>query len=177
MLNGRLASYGHHHQPEKRADGLGKPAPPPRQLLRQPFVEAFGQLLIMVGPEFGRDHEGGFRVFRCGRQIGEDFRRYLRDRSLERRTLGNILRLRRHHLRVHGESDELVGDRLFLRPLRLGPEVEVHTLAVPDDLERLAAVLDGVVDAAVLALQLRFPCGSESMGDHDSEVMDGGSID
>jgi hypothetical protein len=28
-----------------------------------------------------------------------------------------------------------------------------------------------------LALQLRFPCGSESMGDHDSEVMDGGSID
>ena len=37
--------------------------------------------------------------------------------------------------------------------------------------------MSGFSGWSILALQLHFLLGSESMGDHDSEVMDGGSID
>jgi len=68
-----------------------------------------------------------------------------------------------------------------------GKEIEIlcREYLIERDFERGAVPLIGareicdelVKRSSALALQLHFFCGSESMGNHDSEVMDGGSID
>src|SRR5262245_10787193 len=73
-----------------KADRPGRRGPSAgRGLLGEPLVEALGQLLVVIGPDLGVDHEGILRVRRRGRQVWQDLGRHLGDRCLERRTVGD----------------------------------------------------------------------------------------
>src|SRR5258708_38698132 len=113
-------------------------------LLRQPRVEAFIDLVRVVGPEVRVDLQGALEVLGCGRQIGEALLVDKRDCILARRRIRDVLRQIRIRLRLRSGDDEFRGGVGVLRARRNAPPVEVVNLCVPDGLEWLVVLLRGV---------------------------------